>query len=101
MPKKYDKEPIGWITRGGKHVPIFDKGLSDMSPEQKAKLDTIKNNPAKEYINHYVTKTGGLIVDYKQNNIYKRSQFGIKGGWDKTTEYINYDFEAKKPYTKR
>ena len=25
MPKKYDKEPIGWITRGGKHVPIFDK----------------------------------------------------------------------------
>ena len=24
MPK-YDREPVAWITRGGKHIPIFDK----------------------------------------------------------------------------
>ena len=23
MPK-YDREPVAWITRGGKHIPIFD-----------------------------------------------------------------------------
>ena len=25
MPKKFDREPVAWITRGGKHVPIFDE----------------------------------------------------------------------------
>ena len=24
MPKKFDREPVAWITRGGKHVPIFE-----------------------------------------------------------------------------
>ena len=24
MPKKFDREPIAWITRGGKHIPIFE-----------------------------------------------------------------------------
>ena len=32
MPKKYDREPIAWITRGGKHVPIFDK-ITDVTPK--------------------------------------------------------------------
>ena len=29
MPKKFDREPIAWITRGGKHVPIFDKTYTE------------------------------------------------------------------------
>ena len=36
MPKKFDREPIAWITRGGKHVPIFEKE----DGERKAKLVT-------------------------------------------------------------
>ena len=27
--KKFDKEPIAWITRNGKHVPIFDDDYTD------------------------------------------------------------------------
>ena len=29
MPKKFDREPVTWITRGGKHIPIFDKDSKD------------------------------------------------------------------------
>ena len=31
--KKFDREPIAWITRGGKHVPIFDE--EDEKPRLK------------------------------------------------------------------
>lgn len=27
--KKFDKEPVAWITRGGKHIPIFDDEEED------------------------------------------------------------------------
>ena len=97
--KKSGKTSIAWITRGGKHIPIFDKE-DEISKEQQAKLDTIKNSKTQEYINHYITQNGDLIVDYKIYSIYRRVQFGIRGGWVRTTEYLNYDFEVKKPYSK-
>ena len=28
MPTKNEREPIAWVTRGGKHIPIFEQGPS-------------------------------------------------------------------------
>lgn len=36
-----DKEPIAWVTRGGKHIPIFDNGPSD---DEKQKERQIKES---------------------------------------------------------
>ena len=42
MPKKFDREPVAWITRGGKHIPIFEddtKSLKEsLSKRQQQKL---------------------------------------------------------------
>ena len=36
MPKKFDKEPVAWITRGGKHIPIFDTKVEKVSQINEA-----------------------------------------------------------------
>ena len=40
MPKKYDKEPIAWITRGGKHIPIFEGDEETLTKEEYENLFT-------------------------------------------------------------
>ena len=39
MPK-YDREPVAWITRGGKHIPIFEGDEEILSKEEYEKLFT-------------------------------------------------------------
>lgn len=38
--KKFDKEPVAWITRGGKHIPIFEDKLEPESDMKR--LENLK-----------------------------------------------------------
>lgn len=37
-----DKEPIAWVTRGGKHIPIFDNGPSEEEKQKERQINESK-----------------------------------------------------------
>ena len=64
MPKKFDREPVAWITRGGKHIPIFEGDESETLPENIDKLMLI------EYTTRDVFK--GKTLDQAINRAYNK-----------------------------
>ena len=50
--KKFDKEPIAWITRGGKHIPIFD---------DNDKNDELLKLTEEEWMDNEEIKVGGKV----------------------------------------
>ena len=65
MPKKFDREPIAWITRGGKHVPIFEK---DELVEAK---ENMTDEETKKYVEGLYNKLDHSEQILPQNRIAK------------------------------
>ena len=74
MPKKFDREPIAWITRGGKHVPIFegdDKEGKEYTVYRYGdeEGDAIFYSKNKDYVEEYARLKGGRMSDIKETKI--------------------------------
>ena len=98
MPKKFDREPVAWITRGGKHIPIFEDEESKLTKEQTEFSKSVANkyrrlieaNPEKidQLVNDARGTIGSRILSrnfgesiedfYKRKPVYKLEADEIK-----------------------
>jgi len=87
-----DKEPIAWITRGGKHIPIFDE---DYEPNKEDQIE--KNKKQADKLNKESgSKSNSLEDKYKNiNPNFKKDASSLdKDGWNNNCVKCALAFEA-------
>ena len=81
MPKKFDREPVAWITRGGKHVPIFEGEAKKFDPNKLE--DDITKLSEGDLDNYIEAKSDKLFQQYERQ--YANS----------STDYLKLDKKIK------
>ena len=109
--KKFDREPIAWITRGGKHVPIFDEvrepsvsddpkryeyqtkqNKEDRPPDQTTTKDGITYEYRKDDSGYML---GKIVAKDKNGNVVGNLSFGEDRGLKGSVE-VHPNFRRKK-----
>ena len=85
MAKKYDKEPVGWFTVNGKHIPIFDEDTSevDISDNQREWEDSIRDGKVEKC--GFFDKDGNLLMEVEGNE--DAISFGGENDWDNSIKF--------------
>lgn len=94
MAKEYDGNITGWITMGGKRIPIR-KGESKADAVSKAKGEGKKNitKPSKKRAFFYSSKEGQSYADYKTDK--ERDEGVAKLTTKKRSHLMNRDIPRK------
>ena len=84
MPKKFDREPVAWITRGGKHVPIFE------GEDEEEKIYTIDVNGLQRKIKatSFEDAKNKISITDKGRLEKARKRWNMFEGRDKQQPYI-------------
>lgn len=101
-----EREPIGWYTRGGKHIPVFDDGPTsdekkkDREIAENKKQADEKNGKSTVYKVYRSGKTNFKDDDYPvffaEDESYAREYSKDKNGKDR--EFGEYELELRNPY---